>query len=134
MYYGQSPGVLSRIINQMYKVIYAQLHPLLHWDHRQLTVDKLKEYAQSIFENGGEQVWVAEGIFGFIDGTVCKIAHQCLIRKSSTVAGNDAIQSSFKALWPLMASLCTSLGHTRLSTMTCGCSTDHISKKPWIST
>ena len=74
MYYGRSPGVLSRIINRMYEVIYAQLHPLLHWDHRRLTVDKLKEYAQTIFENGGEQVRVAEGIFGFIDGTVRKIA------------------------------------------------------------
>ena len=55
-------------------------------------------------------------------------------RKSSTVAGNNATQSSFKALWPLMASLCTSLGHTWLSTMTCGCSTDCIFRKNWTDT
>ena len=74
MYYGQLPGVLSWIINHMYEIIYLQLESLLDWDHHWLTVDKLKEYAQTIFENGGEQVQVAEGIFGFIDGTVRKIA------------------------------------------------------------
>ena len=73
MYYGQLPGVLSRIINRMYEIIYLQLESLLDWDHHRLTVDKLHEYVDAISENGGDWVQVAEGIFRFINGTVHKI-------------------------------------------------------------
>ena len=68
-FYGCAPSVLSRIYNQMIEMVYLQLELLFHWDHWRLTVEKLREYSDAIFENGGDWFQVAHGIFGFIDGT-----------------------------------------------------------------
>ena len=58
----------------MIELVYLQVQPILHWDHRCLTVGKLREYAEAVATNGGNDVQVGEGIFRFIDGTVCLIA------------------------------------------------------------
>ena len=62
------------MVNQMIELVYLRVQPILHWDHRRLTVGKLREYAEAVATNGGNDVQVGEGIFGFIDGTVRPIA------------------------------------------------------------
>ena len=74
-FYGCVPSVLSQIYNQMIEMVYLQLELLFHWDHWRLTVEKLREYSDAIFENGGDWVQFAHGIFRFINGTFQEITH-----------------------------------------------------------
>ena len=62
------------MVNWMIELVYLRVQPILHWDHQRLMVGKLREYAKAVTTNGGDDVQVGEGIFRFIDGTVCPIA------------------------------------------------------------
>ena len=68
-FYGCARSVLSRTYNQMIETVYLRLELLFHWDHWRWTVEKLREYSDAIYENGGDWVQVTHGIFGFINGT-----------------------------------------------------------------
>ena len=74
VFFGRSAPIISRIYNRMLEIVYKRIKPLLHWDANRLTVEKLKEYADAIYQHGGEEVELEWGIFRFIDGTVCPIA------------------------------------------------------------
>ena len=80
----------------MLEIVYKRIKPLLHWDANRLTVEKLKEYADAIYQHGGEEVELEWGIFGFIDGTVCPIARPSSTKNCIIADGNAIMQSSFK--------------------------------------
>ena len=75
VFFGRSAPIISRIYNRMLEIVYKRIKPLLHWDANRLTVEKLKEYADAMYQHGGEEVELEWGIFGFINGTVCLITH-----------------------------------------------------------
>ena len=62
------------MVTQMIELVYLWVQPILHWDHWHLTVRKLCKYTEAVTTNSGDEVQVGEGIFRFIDGTVCPIA------------------------------------------------------------
>ena len=62
------------MVNWMIELVYLRVQPILHWDHQRLMVGKLREYAEAVATNGGDDVQVGEGIFRFINGTVRPIA------------------------------------------------------------
>ena len=69
------------MVTWIIKLVYLQVQPILHWDHWHLTVRKLHEYTEAVTTNGGDDMQVGEGIFGFIDGTVCLITHPLFNQK-----------------------------------------------------
>ena len=75
VFFSSSAPIISCIYNQVLEIVYKQIKPLLHWDANRLTVEKLKEYADMIYQHGREEVELDWGIFGFINGTVCLITH-----------------------------------------------------------
>ena len=60
--YGRSPAVLSRMVNRMIELVYLRVQPILHWDHRRLTVGKLRKYTEAVATNGGDDMQVGEGM------------------------------------------------------------------------
>ena len=74
VFFSRSALSISCTYNQVLKIMYKQIMPLLHWDANHLTVEKLKEYTNVIYQQGREKIVLEWDIFRFIDRTVHLIA------------------------------------------------------------
>lgn len=69
--FGRSPSELCLIFNNVLDIVYATHHHRLDsWDQPFLSPDQLHNYAQAVHQRGAP----LQNCFGFIDGTVRKIA------------------------------------------------------------
>lgn len=66
--FGRSPSYMSSMCTDVVTHIQRRFEKFLFWDHRRLTVERLKIYAKHIERAGGTNM-----IWGYIDGTLQRI-------------------------------------------------------------